>query len=156
MTDPAAFEAADRYADHLDRMATWAGDEKHTSAEMIRGLAGEVAVLRARLEEAERDRDRLLAAISEKGGNEHYPTLFAYLAACEALTRHKDEANDLRARLEEAEESDEESLSMYRRARDRAEAAEGVRDAAIALLAKADAEIARLLRLMEGCGCWTR
>jgi hypothetical protein len=45
--------AAARYADHLDRMATWAGDAKHISADMIRGLAGEVAALRARLAEAE-------------------------------------------------------------------------------------------------------
>jgi hypothetical protein len=55
-------------------------------------MAAEITALRAEVE-------RLTGAIAEKGGTEYYPTLDAYLRACEALTRHKDRVEAAEAEL---------------------------------------------------------
>lgn len=55
-----------------------------------------ITALLDRLEAAERENEKLLKAIHEKGGTEHAPTQWAYDQACAALNRAKEENERLR------------------------------------------------------------
>lgn len=72
----------------------------------VNAMSSERDALRARLAEVEAERDAALvrlenlrAAIVAKGGNEHYPTEDAYLAACRAVDKHRARANAAEAAL---------------------------------------------------------
>lgn len=78
---------------------------------LVDEASARAAALSAELERVTRERDRIVAAIRVKGGDEHSPTMDAYLLACEAIRKHRARAKAAEAEVAKLREAVEPSFS---------------------------------------------
>lgn len=81
-------------------IAAW--DDAYSCRARGTEAADAIEALQARVAELEADAKRMAAQIAIKGGDQNYPTLWAYEQACAALDKHRARADQAEAALTDA------------------------------------------------------